>query len=242
MNRLIISVMALTAGACESGPRSTEPESPAMPPRRVMHGHMRAHLDAARDMQRAIALGRVDEARRLAVWFMTHDDSMDPPPAIDRELERAAEVIARSRTPLEAAGGMARFGAACASCHLAYGASVAATIARFSPPAESSDIRGQMARHEWAAERLWVGMSAPSDVAWKEGAELLASTSIDLASTTNAKPNETVVELAERLHEYAIAARAATDPAVRSPIYGKVLVTCARCHSIVRNNPVVRAE
>jgi hypothetical protein len=91
-----------------------------------------------------------------------------------------------------------------------------------------------MQRHQWAASRLWEGVIGPSDVAWREGASVMARTTIDLARTTNAKPNEDVVRHAETVHELSLRAIELSEPARRGALYGEMLEACASCHSIVR--------
>lgn len=200
---------------------------------------MRGHYDAAIDLQRAIADGRLADAREMAAWLENHDDRYDPQGPLARELGWAAQTIVHARNVQEAAGGMARLGRACATCHESYKADVRLAYNQL-PPAPSMTLDGQMARHSWAAERLWQGVIAPSELAWSEGADVMASTTIDLTRTTNAKPNEEVVRLADEMRALAASAGRVTDRDVRATIYGETLVTCARCHAIVRARPVVR--
>jgi hypothetical protein len=228
------TLVALLSGSCGSA----NPAPPSAPPPRVTHAHMRKHFDVANDIQRAVVDGRLSDARDLASWLATHNDELDPPAPIELELQTAAASIAESLDLLSAGGAVARLGRACARCHEETHANVSLGFARFSAPPEMPTLQGQMARHAWAAERLWHGVIGPSDSAWSEGARVMGATSIDVSRTTNAKPNLEVAELADKMRELSNAAERVTDNAVRATMYGEMLVTCARCHSIVRIHPV----
>ncbi|CAN5872372.1 hypothetical protein BH11MYX2_BH11MYX2_08710 [soil metagenome] len=230
-------LLAALVTSCGGGPRNTDVQEVQLSPRRMVHRNMRAVYYAALHIEKAVVDGRLTDARESAAWIATHGDQFSPPAEKGDELLQAADTVAQSRSILEAAGGLGRLGRACANCHLASQATVDFAFATFHAPVESTELAGQMLRHEWAAERLWQGLLAPSDTAWNEGAELLATTAIDLAATTNAKPNVEAVELANHLREMAASA-ASADPTQRSIELGTMIVTCARCHDLVRVHPV----
>jgi cytochrome c2 len=194
-------------------------------------------MDAVMDLQSAIVGGRLAHARDMASWLASHDKQLTLPQPKERELEYAATTVANAKDLPSAAAGVGRLGRACGSCHQAHGANVNAMFA-MKLPDDGPTIEAQMARHAWASRRLWEGVIAPSDVAWADGARIMASSTIDLARTTNAKPNVEVVELAERLRVVATTAITAADHDARASLYGEMLVTCASCHAITRSNPL----
>ena len=229
------ALCGILSSSC-GGARSGEPSAP---PAQEVHAHMRKHFDAANDIQRAVADGRLSDARSQAGWFSSHNDELGSSASIELDLKTAAASIVDSRDLLSAGGGVARLGRACARCHEETRANVELGFARFSPPLETGTRQGQMARHAWAAERLWQGVIAPSDTAWSDGARLMGATAIDVSRPMNAEPNPDVVELAAKMRELSQAAQHITDNGVRATIYGEMLVNCARCHSIVRARSII---
>ncbi|HEY4175453.1 MAG TPA: hypothetical protein VGM90_01415 [Kofleriaceae bacterium] len=229
-------VFAALLTACGSKPKQGVTVDAPLSPRRQVHKQMRAEYYAALGILEAIVDGRLADARGKATWVVTHGDNFDPPASRDDDLLRAADTIAHAKTVLDSAGGLARLGHACAQCHLAQRANVDVGFANFSPPPESTELSNQMQRHAWASERLWQGMLAPSDAAWTQGADLLASTAIDLSTTNHGKPNAEAVVLAERLRTTAESAVHANQTD-RSIVFGEMVVTCARCHDLARMHP-----
>ncbi|HEY5944781.1 MAG TPA: hypothetical protein VIV40_04790 [Kofleriaceae bacterium] len=200
--------------------------------------HMAAHFQAATALQAAIAQGRLSDARDQAHWFASHD--MDAPPGwgpyID-ELRYSAMRIERARDVPTAGVQIARLGRACSSCHEAQNAHPA--FAYEAPPADDKTLEAQMARHQWAAERLWEGLVGPADQLWQEGARVMATARLDVAASMHDKPNAEVVELAERLQEQATEAVSITNRDARATWFGAIMETCANCHSITRPAAVV---
>jgi mono/diheme cytochrome c family protein len=195
-------------------------------------------MDAVMDLQSAIVGGRLAHAREMASWLASHDMQLTLKQPRERELEYAATTVANAKDLPSAAAGVGRLGRACGSCHQAHGANASAMFVAMKIPDDDATIEAQMARHAWASRRLWEGVIAPSEVAWTDGARIMATTTIDLARTTNAKPNVEVVELAERLRGVATTAITAADHDARASLYGEMLATCASCHAITRSNPL----
>jgi len=193
----------------------------ATPPATRPKGHMAEHLQSARDMQQAIADGRLSKARELAAWFANHPlDEEQPWRRYALALRGAALRIEKARE-IEAAGAeLGGFGSACASCHVA--ASVTPTFTYGPPPRELDDSFGaRMERHQWAAARLWEGLIGPSEHEWLEGATVLAT-----------------VGIGERMQEQAREAQTLHGPSERAQLYGRMMSTCAECHQRVRPYPV----
>jgi hypothetical protein len=89
-----------------------------------------------------------------------------------------------------------------------------------------------MARHQWAADRLWEGMVGAADESWQAGLDVLAR-----APLPSPSPSADQVVLATRLQRLAEHARA-TLPTEgldqRAATYGEILVVCAGCHATRR--------
>jgi cytochrome c556 len=204
-----------------------------------VHEHMAAHLDAASALQAAIAQGRLGDARDQAAWFATHD--MEVPSQWQGYVDdmRGAALRIKAADDVARAGlELGRLGHACGSCHEAQQARVAQ--AHGPAPADGATLDQQMARHTWAAVRLWQGIIGPTDELWVEGARVMATTRFDILGSTHDKPNAEVIELAERLHEQAQQASVQTEHAARAQLYGEMMATCASCHRITRPHPVAR--
>ena len=84
-----------------------------------------------------------------------------------------------------------------------------------------------MARHRWAADRLWEAVVGDSDAAWKEGLDVLAAAPFDFGPERAA--------LARELQRLAKTARR-TKRGVANPAvtYGDILVICANCHAMTK--------
>ena len=81
-----------------------------------------------------------------------------------------------------------------------------------------------MARHLWAAARLWEGLIGGVDDAWSQGLDVLAATPLPAAELGAARE-----PLGKQLQKIAAGARKGTsDHAV---VYGELLTTCAGCHT-----------
>jgi cytochrome c556 len=236
MRRTSWIVLALVAGSCESGPLPARPPAaPAKMSGTAARHHMAAHLEAATALQTAVAHGRLVDARAHASWFGTHAMGDEWGEGVS-ELRDAAAQIEHARDVPAAAAQVGRLGRACGACHEANHAAPA--FGRVVAPTDVETIEAQMARHQWAAARLWEGLVGPADKLWIEGAQVMATARLDVAKLAHEKPNVEVIELAERLHDQATHASELTAQDARAAAYGAMLTTCAGCHVIVRPRPV----
>jgi hypothetical protein len=85
-----------------------------------------------------------------------------------------------------------------------------------------------MARHVWAADRLWEGLIGGDEDRWTRGLAVLADSPLPFGPLTDAPALAT--QLQRRAREQ-LDARAMTLPDGRATAYGEMLVTCAACHS-----------
>jgi hypothetical protein len=243
MHRLRLAALAMSvfAGGQPSARAQASPGPPARPPARpadheppppqrferdmMMRFHMHASFDAVRGIERLLIRGKLEDARYFARALAAEPD----PPGLAawaRQIaavrERAAAVAAAPGIE-EACRREARLAEACASCHADAGAQP-----EFQPPALPPDqqtVAARMARHQWAADRIWEGMVGDADDAWNAGLDVLAAAPLSWPGADRAA-------LAHRLQQLAGRARhpAKTERADRAGRYGEILVTCAACH------------
>jgi cytochrome c553 len=137
--------------------------------------------------------------------------------------ERAAALAAAPSLD-EASRRFARVAEACASCHAA---TVAAKMFFPPPDAPPAAAGARMARHRWAADRLWEGVIGNADEPWRAGLDVLA----EVPAVPSPGDGDRTA-LASALQQSAVRARAqkTTSPAERARFYGELLVTCAACH------------
>lgn len=212
---------------CESAPQPApsiaEPGlRPVSPTRGSQHAMM------GRELERAVADGRLGDLRDAARSLATQQLDEATLAAAQR-IERAPDVIAASAE----LGGLAR---ACGGCHAARGVTIAVT--REVLPANAVTLAGQMRHHQWAATRLWEGVSGPTDDAWADGVRVMATTRFAVAQMMHEKPNVEVVELNERYSDQVMRARTLADQDARAALLGDLMATCAGCHRIVHPQPI----
>ena len=143
-----------------------------------------------------------------------------------KRLREAAHGAASASSLTAAATVMSAVTEACGACHAAVG--VSNIYFWPAPPDKDNKLKTGMRTHQWATERLWEGVTASFDEAWKRGAAALAEarvfdekkniikSSLLARETTLRKMGQTAKET-RGLHERAI-------------VYGRLLTTCAECH------------
>jgi cytochrome c553 len=200
----------------------------ALPPgvdRAKVRFHMQRHFDDLRRVERLLIAGKLEDAKSLAFLLSR--------PARDPGLEAWAGASARVADAALALAGAAslpaacrlepRVAAACADCHRSTGALLAFDRVPPAPP-DDPELCARMARHQWAADRLWEGLVGPSDRAWSAGLEVFAAAPLPSASDSAG------VRL-QGLARAALAALPRDTPADRAKAYGEMLVTCTACHA-----------
>ena len=196
----------------------------------MVREQMWAHFEAATQLQRAVAQGRLADARDLAGWLATKAEPRTP------ELVAAAEQIQQAPDLKTAAALTGALGGACGGCHEASKTSPVFAVPK--APDDGPSIEAQMQRHQWAAARLWDGIIGPNDDAWFFGVRVMEDAKIDLRWTSSAKPNPDAAGYAQALRGLAAQAPNVEGRAARAEFYGAMLHVCASCHAIVRPTPV----
>jgi len=245
--RILIPVTLALGAGCASGRRSIQPEpvadwtSPHVPwlgaqpsplvrfndPVEARY-HMRMHFSDLRMVEQLLVAGKLDDGRSLA-YLLTR-------PAADAGLARweeqsrrvtaAARQLTRATNVNDALRQLARVAVECATCHVA--ARSTPTFASPLPPMDRPTREARMARHAWAAERLWEAILGADDVRWSSGLALLADAPLPAAVLSDGGT------FGRELQAYArtqLDTRGSISLEARGIAYGEILVLCAGCHA-----------
>lgn len=216
MSRRACLVLALVAG-CTPASGNDDPPDTA----RVKY-HMRQRFNDVRTIERMLVAGKLEEARTLA-FMLARPLTSVPPRSELRDVVLAAGTLASARTIEEALRADVRVATACARCHTAMQKLPVFRTPSSAPP-DRPTLQAQMARHQWAADRLWEGLVGASDEHWRAGLYVIATAHV---------PDKKNSMFARRLQE--LARTALDEPATtldgRAARYGELLVTCAGCHA-----------
>jgi hypothetical protein len=182
---------------------------------------MLSHYSDAAAMRQAVIAGQL-EAYQVAAAAMAADEWPPSAAAEQRELARRARdrAAAAQTAPslIAAAQALGSLADSCASCHLASGA-LQIPIAPEEPSKASSP---HMLAHAVASDRLWAGLTLPSDESWASGVQLLLE-------DPGLAPSDEVSAAAHHLKELArTGSRAEADE--RGRVFADVLSSCAGCH------------
>ncbi len=155
-------------------------------------------------------------------------------PHVTKFQDAAKKVLdaGKIETAAEAVAGMAE---SCGSCHAALGGP---KLTLSTPPAEGSGAALHMARHQWAADRMWEALTTPNEEAWLKGTEIMADAPLVPKAVAGEKSVDKRTEtLAVEVHRIAENARADRDTKKWTAAYGKFLTTCASCHQAASVGP-----
>lgn len=216
MPRRASLVLALVAG-CAQASGNDDPPDPA----RIKY-HMRQRFNDVRTIERMLVAGKLEEARALA-FMLSRPLTSVPPRSELRDMVLAAGALANARTIEEALRADVRVATACARCHTAMQKLPVFRTPTSAPP-DRPTLAAQMARHRWAADRMWEGLVGASDEHWRAGLYVMATARL---------PDGANRMFAQRLQKLARAAldNPATTLDGRAVQYGELLVTCAECHA-----------
>jgi hypothetical protein len=219
------------AASPSPSPRTPAPEPP--PEERferdmMIRFQMHARFDVARDVERWLVRGNLADARALAAVVAATPAEPElaawaGPLAVVRA--RAGAIAGATRLD-DACRAFGRMAAACAGCHAEL-AVQPGVRRRPHEPADLPTVPARMARHGWAADRLWEGLIGGGDDAWRDGLDVLSATPVTFATDGVARARR-----AAGLRQLASVARRAPidDAAARGERYGAILIACAGCH------------
>jgi cytochrome c553 len=198
-------------------------------------GHMQAQYDAILKIQSAVIAGSLDGARQPAEWLAGSASPAGLPDGAEAQMDAmraAAADVAKAGDLLAAADATARLGMACGNCHVANEANV-----EFAMPdrPDNKEKKGpHMQRHQWAADRMWEGIVAPSDYSWSRGANILFESPL---RDKDLHKDEAATQMARRIHQLAANATTRSKIEDRAEIYGEFLGNCAACHQTLSVKP-----
>lgn len=209
-----------------------EPAEPAETPRSNVRVLMHEHFIITMLSRNAVIVGDLEAAREPANALADHRYAADLPAAWEESLDRlqdAARQAAVARDLPAAARGVAEMARVCGDCHLA--ASGKAELGDSSEPAsgKTDSVEERMGRHILALDRMWIGLTGPSDDAWRDGAKVLVH------APAKTRGQELTPEFRAALREVrALGTRAerAAGSVQRAEVYGQLLSTCAGCHAL----------
>lgn len=191
--------------------------------------HMQRHFDDLRTIERLLVAGKLEDAQALAylVGKPARDPAFAPWQIEAQRVTDAAQALASARGLEEACRRAAQVSAACAGCHVRMQAPPGFALAP-PVPVDRPTREARMARHQWAADRLWEAMVGGPESSWRGGLEVLAATPMPFSAWTEAS------RYARRLQDLArdqLPPYRTTQLADRATAYGEILVTCAGCHA-----------
>lgn len=227
------TVEASTAGQPATGTAPPSPSGNAVDGR-SRRGQMLSHYADTATMRRALVAGKLAEYQAAAA-AVARDEWAPSANHEQRELTQLVRAKAgdaeAAPSLIAAARALGALGEVCASCHVASGA-LQVPLA----PEEPSAANPSMLGHAVASERLWAGLTLPSDASWASGMRLLLE-------DPGIAPSAEVSGAAQLLKELARKG-ARAEPGERGRVFADVLATCSGCHErlgvVLEDSVVVR--
>jgi hypothetical protein len=185
-----------------------------------------------RAIEVALVFDRLDDAREHArVLADLAPDAHIGGDALRSVRERAGEIV-RSPSARAALPTFAELASACGDCH--EGLRIDVRPSGAAEPADDGSVTARMARHQWAAERLFDGLIGPSDARWREGLVVLAGPPLLPDAMSDARDRYAALEaIGARLAALAGGERETPpDRSARAYAYARVLEACAGCHAL----------
>jgi len=230
-----------TQTSTQTSTKPTEPEPPATPApvtplrsARPSRELMKDHFTAVVLVRDALIVGNLELAKWNASFLATRE--RDPAVAswsvyVDHLREQAAKVN-DAPSLAAAAAASTELALECGRCHAANGVTpVFPTVDR---RVAASGPRPHMLRHQWAAEQMWDALIGPSEQRWYAGVTELAEAPLGQDEIfANASAVPAIAKLAADVHALGDEGRKATTWSDRADVYGRLLATCASCHSAI---------
>lgn len=237
MRSMSLITAILSAGCGHPSQSGGDPQPLPPAPERfdkpaMVQFHMRRQLDDLRKVERLLIAGKLEDGKTRAARLT----QPAPDPGMTRwqgdvdAVTNAAAALAAAPSVDEACRREARVAEACAACHLHTQNVPVFAIPAMVPPDDPTPT-ARMARHQWAADRLWEGMVGPSEHRWRSGLEVLADSALPFSPVTDAPLAASQLRV---FAQQAIASSSKDTLADRARRYGEMLVMCSACHSTLR--------
>jgi cytochrome c553 len=232
----IVLVVSMIVACGEPPTQDAQPDTEAEPSVGPINTYMSSHFDHVTHVQRALIRGDLDEAHALARWLSEQPTVERLPEGWEpfvEEIKTAARLTSEARTYKAAAAATSAMVKTCGQCHRAVGAmpSIPTLGMKGLPPADPIETVPRMLRHEWAIEKMWVGLINPSRATREKGTDVLTDAPLQSQEITDdAELIEDVGTLARAVHELGKEAKQVDGWDERSLVYGQLLATCAECH------------
>jgi hypothetical protein len=226
MRSLAFIALAATCQPSRADPPKQEPPDQQFERNMMIRFHMHENFDLLRAIERLVIRGKLDDARRFATALAEAPDEpgLSAWATHTTAVRERAAALARAPTTDEACRREARLAAACAGCHVETGVTPEFRT-HPQPPPDEPTIAARMARHRWAADRLWEGVVGGAEEPWKAGLDILAATPLDWKSIAPER-----APFGKELQRRADQAR--RGKTIDTGAYGEILATCAGCHTM----------
>lgn len=221
-----------TEPAAQPAPPPSAPvldmEPPAHDSETVVQMH--AWLQSAETARTHLTRGDLDAAKQAAASMAASPSPAKIPEgwrpfAVDLLAEASAMAAAES---VDAAGGhLGNMGLACGTCHTEAGVLEQVATVVLPPEMYNEDMR--MENHQWASDWMWFGLVTANEDAYRLGASTFSSTS--LPPPEQSVSGTGLMPLLDDLRAVAGHAALSETDGDRAANYGKLLASCAACHS-----------
>jgi cytochrome c553 len=220
-------IYVLVAGCTAmADPKPEPPPNARFEQDMMVRFHMHQNYDLLRAIERLLIKGKLEEARTFAAAIATAPDEPAHGPWATQKLQirDQASQLSRATDVRDALRKTAAIGGVCGNCH---GEQVVKLALDNVPraPADLPTLDARMARHRWAADRLWEGVIGNSENAWRAGLDVLVATPLE-------EPADRAGYARELQRQADVARKPSPGKLVdRATAYGNILATCASCHT-----------
>lgn len=195
---------------------------------------MRSHFEEVRQVELALLFGHLDAAQFHAHALSTMASEATLQQASLVRVRETAGRLAAANAVDAALPLVAALAGECAGCHQASRAVVRLPLV--AEPGEDGSLESRMARHQWAADRIWEGLVAPSHLRWRDGLAVLAEDPLPpVGMTEDRRLYKTIERLGQELAEQARKAQTAVENGERTYAFGEMLQVCSDCHVLLRH-------
>lgn len=195
---------------------------------------MQEHFSHASLAKNFILQGEMDKAAESFKWLAKRGALSGSPDSWQphtRRLQAMAKEALRDPGLDNMTMRLAEVARECGACHAGLG--VEAKLVSSEKPPTGHSFETHMRAHKWALDRMWAGLSTPSDALWQEGAGLIAEAPSHLRNLSGYGDNAgEAVDLASGVHAMAQEALKEKAPDKRAILFGRFLALCVSCHEL----------